>query len=241
MAIKLLWQDQIAKSRKFYKMAVNPLNDLTKFDNSLREEFSKYGEIINFTKKDNPFDADSTIEYFYIIISGKVKVYDMNFDTNREQTLYLLVKGDMYDVVSLLDGKFHELAVEVLEKGSAIKFSIKKVREWMREYPHFEQLIFNQIGYQVRSLESLSLDLSLLETKDRLLKLLMRNVDVFDKKGVEILKNMSHTEIANLIGTVRHVIERHLKEFTQEGVIEDKKHLTSIKNAKNFLKILDRF
>ena len=219
----------------------NPISELTKFNDSLREEFAKHGEIINFSKNDNPFDADTTLEYFFVIISGKIKVYDINFNTNREQTLYLLVKGDMYDVVSLLDGKYHELAVEVLEKGSAIKFSISKVREWMREYPHFENLIFKQIGNQIRGLENLVLDISLLETKDRLLKLLLRNLDIYEKKGVEFLKNLSHTEIANLIGTVRHVVERHLKEFKKEGIIEDKKHLTSIKKAENFLKILDSF
>jgi len=217
----------------------NLLTDLTKINDSLREEFAKHGELVNFTKNSHPFDSETTLNYFFVIISGKVKVYDINFDTNREQTLYLLVKGDMYDVVTLLDNEYHDLAIDVLEKGSAIKFSIVKVREWMREYPHFERLIYKQISTQMRNLESLVVDISLRDTKERLLKLLLKNIEIFDKRGVEILKNLSHTEIANLIGTVRHVVERHLKDLKSEGLIEDKKHLLSIKKAKNFLKTLD--
>ncbi len=217
----------------------NLLTDIAKVNDTLREEFAKHGELVNFTKDDHPFDSETTLDYFFIIISGKVKVYDINFETNREQTLYLLVKGDMYDIVTLLDNEYHDLAVEVLEKGSAIKFSIVKVREWMREYPHFERLIYKQISTQMRNLESLVVDISLRDTKERLLKLLLKNIELFDKRGVEILKNLSHTEIANLIGTVRHVVERHLKDFKNEGLLEDKKHLLSINKAKNFLKTLD--
>jgi len=48
----------------------------------------------------------------------------MNFENNREQTLYLLIKSDMYDVITLMDGNIHELVSDVLEDGEAIRFPI---------------------------------------------------------------------------------------------------------------------
>ena len=199
------------------------LGPFEEFNDQLREEFQQYGTLIDFTKSNNPFDVDSLMEWFYVIQSGKIKVYDINFTTNREQTLYLLSRGDMYDVVPLLDNREHNLATEVLEAGTAIRFPLNKVREWIHKFPKFEQLIYRYIAKQMRQVEELATDLSLLETKDRLLKLLVRNFESIETRGVDLLSKLSHAEIASLIGTVRHIIDRHLKSLIADGIIKSSK------------------
>lgn len=207
----------------------------------LKDEFAKFGTLIDFSKKENPFDSVEFQSWFFIIVSGKIKVYEINFTTNREQTLYLMVRGDMIDVVTLLDNKPHDLAVDILESGKAIRFPINKVREWMRKHPAFEQLIYKYIATQIRSLENLAIDLSLYDTKERLLKLLIKNIETLEKKGVDLLSKLSHSEIATLIGTVRHIIDRHIKELKRDGILEDKKRSLELKNAKKVLEMLNSF
>ena len=208
------------------------------YSDLLSEEFRNHGSIIEFSKNDNPFTPDETLKWFFVIISGKVKIYDMNFETGREQTLYLLVRGDMYDTVPLLDNKPHDLASEVLENGKAIKFPLHKVREWMRKFPKFEQLMYSYIAKQMRHTEELAVDLSLLETKERLLKLLLKNVETVDERGVAFLDKLSHTEIANLIGTVRHIIDRHFKDLKNDGIIEKNKEGIELKKLNRVLEML---
>ena len=219
----------------------NYLGPFEGFGDNLRNEIYKYGNIITFSKRDNPFDVDSLLEWFYIIESGKIKVYDINFKTNREQTLYLLSRGDMYDVIPLLDKREHNLATDVLESGRAIRFPLEKVREWMHEFPKFEQLIYRYVAQQMRQIEELALDLSLLETRERLLKLLLKNYKSIEKRGVDLLGKLSHAEIASLIGTVRHIIDRHLKTLKKEGLIESesKKKKLEITNLGKVLKLLE--
>jgi CRP-like cAMP-binding protein len=209
------------------------------FNNILRAEFQKYAQVIKFTKSDYPFSSDDSLEWFYIIVSGKVKVYEINFETNREQTLYLLVRGDMFDVVTLLDGNLHELAVDVLEAGEALRFPIDKVREWMQVNQNFQQLIYKYVANQIRNIESLAIDLSLYETRDRLLKLLLKNVEFINKKGVNLLDSLSHSEIASLIGTVRHIIDRHLKDLKSKGIIDKEKKNIILKDATKVLDMLN--
>ena len=216
----------------------NFLGPLAELDNDLSVEFRRYGEVIKFDKNSNIFDSDYTLNWFYIIVNGKVKVYDINFKTNREQTLYMLIRGDMFDLVTLLDYRPHELAVDVLEGGEVIRFPVEKVREWMRKYITFEQLIYRYVAMQMRNLEELTLDLSLRETKERLLKLILKNVETIDKRGVDVLEKLSHTEIANLIGTVRHIIDKHLKSLQNENVIDIKNRKISLQNAKKVLDML---
>jgi len=217
------------------------LGVFSELSHKLSKEFREHGEIISFNKDTNIFDSDETLNWFYIIISGKVKVYELNFETNREQTLYLLVRGDMFDLITLLDRMEHNLAVEVLEAGDVIKFPINKVREWIRESVEFEQLIYRYVAMQMRSIESLAIDLSLYDTKERLLKLLLKNINTIEKRGVSLLDKLSHTEIANLIGTVRHIIDRHLKSFKEEGIIDDKSRELDLINAKKVSDMLNSY
>jgi len=211
------------------------------FNNQLSEEFRRYGSIVEYEKDTTIFDSDETLNWFYVIISGKIKVFEINFETNREQTLYLLIKGDMYDLVTLLDGKEHNLAVDILEPGKVIKFPINKVREWMRLSVEFEQLIYRYVAMQMRSIENLAIDLSLYDTKERLLKLLLKNIDTIETRGVDLLEKLSHTEIANLIGTVRHIIDRHLKSLKEEGVIDSKNRKIELVNAQKALELLTSY
>jgi len=208
------------------------------FNSNLRAEFQEHAHLIKYTKNDYPFSSDDSLNWFYIITSGKIKVYDINFETNREQTLYLLVRGDMFDVVTLLDGALHELAIDVLEAGEALRFPIEKVREWMRENRNFESLIYKYVAKQIRQVENLAIDLSLYETKDRLLKLLLKNKELMSKKGINLLENLSHSEIASLIGTVRHIIDRHLKELKNKEVIDKEKKSIILKDATKVLEML---
>jgi len=208
------------------------------FSTNLRAEFQEHASLIKYTKNDYPFSSDDSLNWFYIIVSGKLKVYDINFETNREQTLYLLVRGDMFDVVTLLDGALHELAVDVLEAGEALRFPIEKVREWMKQNDSFEKLIYKYVANQIRQVENLAIDLSLYETKDRLLKLLLKNRELMSKKGINLLENLSHSEIASLIGTVRHIIDRHLKELKKKNVIDKEKKSIILKDATKVLEML---
>ena len=120
-------------SERGYLGAFEALNNT-----ELKKDFQNFGTVINFDKNNHPFDSDEFKNWFFIIISGKIKVYEINFETNREQTLYLMVKGDMIDVVTLLDNQPHNLAIDVLQKGKAIRFPTNKVREWMKKYPSFD-------------------------------------------------------------------------------------------------------
>jgi len=190
-----------------------------------------HGSIITFSKKDMVFDYDDALEYFYIFLSGKIKVYQINLNNSKEQTIYLMGRGDMYDVVTLLDGVVHEVVVEVLEGGTALKLPIGKAREWMYDYPAFGEVILKYIAKQLRKVEELATDLTLFDTQERLIKLLIQNIELHDDpSSTNALDGLSHTEIANLIGTVRHVVDRHMKQLKSDGILEDQRKKIAFKS-----------
>lgn len=206
-------------------------------NDTLREEINKHAKLISFKKGEYFFSAEDAMKNFYIFLSGKVKIYSFNLENLKEQTLFILGFGDMYDIITLLDGKVHEVITEVLEEGEALCLPIEKVRHWIDTNPAFNKIFFPYVAKQMRKVEELASDLSLYDTKERLIKLILQNL-ANDTQAHSLMQNLSRTQLASLIGTVRHVVDRHIHELKNEDAIEVKRKKIIIKDMEKLLKKL---
>ncbi len=204
-------------------------------EQSFEEQFLQYGKIVSFKKKETPFLNGELSKYFYIVLKGKIKSFQINFENAKEQTLFIYRAGDMFDTLILLDGKAHDVLYEVLENSEVLELPIAKVREWLKTNEKFNQHFFPYIASQMRHAEELASDLSLHSTSERLSKLLLQNINPNDAHYYQLLQNLSKTEIAKLLGTVRNVVERHLKELEAENVIENQRKNIYVKDVKKLL------
>ncbi len=163
----------------------------------------------------------STCKRFYVLLQGRVKITRQNLETGRELTLFLLGPGDGFNIVSLLDGKRHEVVAVTLDPVIAVSAPIATWHDWLDLYPSLRNAMRHYIDQQMRQLSELATDLALHDTMARLAHLILRN---YEESRVDprrdLLHGLSHEELAHLIGTVRVVVNRLLKELREEGVIE---------------------
>ncbi len=183
------------------------------------EDINRYGKIVEFYKNMPAMNYEDTIHYFYFIIEGRIKVFQYNLEGNKEQTIKILSRGDMFDVIVLLDDKPHEVVTHAYEDTKALRVPIDTVRQWIDTNPEFRKLIFRYIAAEMRNLEELATDLSLLDTSTRFIKLLIKHFDPETAK-LRLIHDLPHEEIASLIGTVRHVVNRHIQELKKDGSLE---------------------
>ena len=202
---------------------------------------NKNVKFIKLKKKDTLLPHDELMKYFYIILKGKIKTYQINFTTSKEQTLSILRAGDMFDTITLLDGKVHEVIYEVLEESEVIQMPLENVRELLYTNREFNKKFFPYIAKQMRDMEELASDLSLYSTYERLVKLLIQNIDPNNHSKFKLINNLSNSEIAKLLGTVRHVVERHLKDLKKSNLIEKTKKQFEIKDTQKLLEKIDSF
>lgn len=211
------------------------LNEIEKIDST--PSIQNQNHII-YEKGDNGFDSSDTQENFYFIIDGKIKISQINIETGKEQTLYLLSKGDMFDVVTLLDNDEHEYVSEVLEKSYVVEVPISTVRRLIESNIEFQSMFFPYMAKQLRRMEDLVTDISLYDVYHRIIRLFTRFTN--NKNGdnsLSLIENLSHEELASMVGSVRKVVNRNLQKLKDEGVIElSRKHI----KLKNFQKLLDK-
>ena len=216
-------------------MKFNSIEVFKELDQSFEKQFLQYGKVVSFQKRETPFVSGELHRYFYIVLNGKIKTSQINLETGREITLSIYRQGDMFDTLILLDGKSHDVLYEVLEKVELLQLPIEKVREWIKTNEQFNRHFFPYISSQMRNKESMASDLALYDTSERLSKLLIKNMDSNNHYYYQLLQNLSKTEIAKLLGTVRHVVERHLKELERDDIIENRRKNIYIKDIKKLL------
>ncbi len=207
----------------------------------LIDEINRVGRIREYPKGSPAMDPDDTMRNFYIILEGRIKVYRYNPQNNREQTLYLLGPKDMFDVLTVLDGRRHEVMTEAIDDAKVLELPIEKVREWLQANPAFNRAFLPYLARQMRQVEELASDLSLYDTSTRLMKLILKNLDISKPvKHLGLLHNLPHEEIASMIGTVRHVVNRHLQQLKKEGILNIERKKLAVNNVKKLLEKVER-
>lgn len=205
---------------------------------AFHQDVEKYGKARVFSKGEMLFSPDALQKEFFFVLEGRIKVSQVNLADGKEQTFKILTTGDMYDVVTLLDGKIHENILHALDDVRVIVFPVYIVKKWMQEDPNFNKILFPYISQQLRDMEELALDLSFYDTPSRLLKLITKNINPKDPSKLNLIHDLPHEELAAIIGTVRKVLNRHIQQLKKDGIIDVKRKNIEIKDTEKLLESL---
>lgn len=178
-------------------------------DVSSVKEFSKGTEILR---------AQQHVKVLPIVISGLVKVYS-KFD-EKELLLYYIAPAQscIMTFYAALKNTPSKVFATIEEDSKVLLIPVHLLPNWLKEYPDFNELFYNQ--FNLRYLE-------LLDTIGHLL------LDKMDKRVYDHLKKklmltnsgsiiMSHSQIATELGTAREVITRVLKKLETDGKVLQK-------------------
>ncbi|MFP4844455.1 Crp/Fnr family transcriptional regulator [Winogradskyella sp. PE311] len=151
-----------------------------------------------------------------IVLKGLLKVYS-RFD-EKELLLYYIEPSQscVMTFYSALKNTPSRVFAMVEEESSVLLLPIKHLPEWIKNYPDFNELFFNQ--YNLRYLELLSTIGHLLN--DKMDKRLYEHLKKKSLLTNGALIKMSHHQIATELGTAREVISRVLKKLETDKKIE---------------------
>ncbi|VAW32776.1 hypothetical protein MNBD_DELTA03-1860, partial [hydrothermal vent metagenome] len=119
--------------------------------------------------------GNSSGQFLYVIINGRVKMSRINPDSGRELTIFLMSTGDVFDVICLLDEYEHDVSLTAIDEVETLYAPMPEVRNWIEKHPEFNRAFLPYLGQQIRSLEELAADLSLHDTITRLSRLILRH------------------------------------------------------------------
>ena len=202
-------------------------------------QISEHQKRVFFKKGDDPLNSADTSNYFYFILHGKIKIYQIDFTTSKEQILYLLSRGDMFDVTALLDNNRENIYIsEVLEDIELIQVPLADVQKMILTDKNFRQFFYSYLAAQLRSIEDLAISLSFYDVLQRVIQLFTKFTHTTNNKAeLKIIDNLKHEDIAAMVGSVRKVVNRSLQKLKKDDIIELSRKKIHIKN---FQKLLDK-
>lgn len=153
-----------------------------------------------------------------IVLNGLVKVYS-RFD-EKELLLYYIepAQSCVMTFYAALKNTPSKVFATTEEDSKILLVPVEYLPIWLKEYPDFNELFYNQFNLRYS------------ELLDTIGALLLDKMDkrLYDhiKKKAELTKSnsikMSHSQIANELGTAREVITRVLKKLeTDEKLVQN--------------------
>lgn len=165
-------------------------------------------------------------------------MYQVDALNGKELTLFLLSESDVFDLFCLLDGCEHNVYYECLDDAKVLAAPMSRLRSWLNSNPHHYKNFLPYAGTQLRMLEDTVSDMTFTDISTRLLKLILKNVNK-TSKNLELINDLSNKELANLIGSTRAVVNRHLQKLKKNGSIKLSRNSMEIKDLNLLLHLLE--
>ncbi len=199
-----------------------------------------------YWSKSETINSDIGSQYVHIIVSGRLKLTQIDPQTGRSVALFILHTGDIFDFFSLLDGKEHVVFPVALDAVEALSMPLERAREWICEHPEFNQEFLPYLGEKMRELESFSESLVFHDTATRIAKLILKHVipkesGEHDHYPVKLIHNLSHESLSELIGSVRSVVSSQIHKLKEEEIIISKRGHLAVKNLEALMEKCDLF
>lgn len=159
-----------------------------------------------------------------IVVDGLVKVCS-GFG-EKELLLYYIEPSQscVMSFYAALKNTPSRVYAQTEEESKIILIPVKYLPNWLKEYPEFNELFYNQFNLRYSELLDTISHLLLDKMDKRLYDHLLRKTKVSKNKSIKI----SHGQLANELGTVREVISRVIKKLETEGKVEQKSGKISI-------------
>lgn len=219
----------------------NSLSHVEAFGDLNNEEWNEL--LSNFREENWPkntcvLDHERFLYHFYIILSGRIKMYQLDENSDKEHTLFLLANGDVFDLYCLLDENSHKVYYECLDEIKVLAAPMKSIRNWLDENPKYYRNFLMYAAKMMRQLETNVSQLIFTDIPTRLMKLLINNVN--GSRKLKLINDLPNKELANLIGSTRAVVNRHLQNLKKSGSIKISRNQVEIKDLEQLQKELNK-
>ncbi|NCO62968.1 MAG: Crp/Fnr family transcriptional regulator [Flavobacteriales bacterium] len=151
-----------------------------------------------------------------IVLKGLVKVYS-RFD-EKELLLYYIepLQSCVMSFYAALKNTPSRVFAQTEENSKVILIPVQYLPIWLKKYPEFNELFFNQYNLRYSELLDTISHLLLDKMDKRLYDHLKRKTELISNTSIKI----SHTQLANELGTAREVISRIMKKLENDGKVE---------------------
>jgi CRP-like cAMP-binding protein len=183
-------------------------------------------------KREVLFSDGEQAKGFYVILSGKVKLYKISPE-GKEQILHMVSAPDAFAEAALFHEGSYPAFAEALVDSQLLFFPKRDFIHLIERNPQLSINMIISLSHFLRKFASLIEELSLKEVSSRVAKYLIDLSLKSAKDGKnpkEVDLDLSKTQLASKLGTISETLSRTLSKMKAKGVIDVRKNKILILN-----------
>jgi len=156
---------------------------------------------------------------FFIVVSGKVKIYKLSPD-GKEYTLHIHGPGEPVAEAAIFDSMTYPAFCMALEDATLVRISREGFLDLIKKYPELSLKIMSGYSKRLRQFVAKIEELTVKDMKSRLAHYLLENSVIENGKTV-YHRTHSKKELASLLGTIPETFSRTLAFFKQQKLVTE--------------------
>ncbi|MCD6188145.1 MAG: Crp/Fnr family transcriptional regulator [Desulfuromusa sp.] len=171
--------------------------------------------IRKFNKGEILFAEGADAEGFYIVASGKVKVYKLSPD-GRERILHVVQAGHSFAEAAIFDDGRYPAFAETLQPSTLLFFPKQEFLDLLHLH---SQLAINMIAGLSNFLRQFTVQIEDLTFRDVPARLARYLLSIYDENLALILLPVSKTQLASNLGTTSETLSRTFRKLSDDEII----------------------
>ena len=159
----------------------------------------------------------------FAVLSGRLKV-TWNDAEGGEVLLSILEGGDVFGEIALLDDRPRSATVTAMESCELLVVERAGFRTLLTSVPTLALNLLLVMSRRLRDLSDRTQSMSLLNVESRLAKAILQLAERFGKEErrgeIMLTLKLSQQELANMVGATRELVNRRLRGWQDQGIIQ---------------------
>ncbi|HEU4949940.1 MAG TPA: Crp/Fnr family transcriptional regulator [Candidatus Deferrimicrobiaceae bacterium] len=195
-----------------------------------------------FAKREAVFREGDRADGFFIVTSGKVKVFKLSGE-GKEQVLHVLEAGQTFAEAVIFEGGDYPAHAETLTDAELLFLPKRPFIDLLERHPKVSIRMLASLSRWLRRMTDLVENLSLKDVETRLVHYLLEEFKacgIPPKDGAVLELTVGKNVLASRLGTVPETFSRTLKKLQDDGLIDVRGKRIRILSAKPLLSIVSR-
>ena len=193
-----------------------------------------------FAKKEAVFREGDRADGFFIVASGKVKVFKLSGE-GKEQILHVLEAGQTFAEAVIFEGGGYPAHAEALDDSDLLFLPKRPFIELLERRPVVAIRMLASLSRWLKRMTDLAESLTLKDVETRLSFYVseeLKTRGIPPKDGVELELPIGKNVLASRLGTVPETFSRTLKKLQDDGLIDVRGKRIRIVSAGKLFSIL---
>lgn len=206
---------------------------LTRIPEADRARLLHLGMVKAFAKGDFIFSAGEPSHHVFLLLKGRTKIYQASV-AGKEAILWFCFAGELFGLAEAARGGGRVVSAQACNACEVLCIRQEEFNAFLETHPQTSLVIVQVLACRLRVLSDVVINLISDDVRTRILKLVLQlgtRCGVPSAQGLLLDIELTHQEIADMIGTSRQTVTTTLGQLEHDGLLAIHRHKIHITDS----------